>query len=159
MSVDETLSTLQYAQSAHGIVNKPTASSMLKLNVDGAARPSAAGGARKEQSQQDTPPRSRVPMHYLDTQAEEAAAALARNTPNWRESSNAPNARRRRRAAGGRRSRRTVVEVKRASGLARRRRGGEGGAGAAGKTGRRAPRYFRNRDAIIAARGDPETKN
>jgi hypothetical protein len=45
MSVDETLSTLSYAQSAHGIINKPTASSMLKVNVDGAMlRPSTAGG-------------------------------------------------------------------------------------------------------------------
>ena len=77
MSVDETLSTLQYAQSAHGIVNKPTASSMLKLNVDGAARPSTASGALNGQSQQDWA-EMECRMHYLETQAEEAAAALAR---------------------------------------------------------------------------------
>ena len=81
MSVDETLSTLQYAQSAHGIINKPTASSMLKLNVDGHSRPSTAvgrdGAPLSGQSQQDWA-EMECRMQYLETQAEEAAAALAR---------------------------------------------------------------------------------
>jgi len=83
MSADETLSTLQYAQSAHGIVNKPVAQSMLKLNVEGAGRPSTARGDEARnghmtgQTQQDWA-EMECRMHYLETQAEEAAAALAR---------------------------------------------------------------------------------
>ena len=85
MSADETLSTLQYAQSAHGIVNKPVAASMLKLNVEGlgpgrpaTARGDGAGGAGMTgQTQQDWA-EMETRMHYLETQAEEAAAALAR---------------------------------------------------------------------------------
>ena len=83
MSADETLSTLQYAQSAHGIVNKPVAASMLKLNVEGAGRPQTARGDEARsghmtgQTQQDWA-EMECRMHYLETQAEEAAAALAR---------------------------------------------------------------------------------
>ena len=85
MTADETLSTLQYAQSAHGIVNKPVAASMLKLNVEGlgpgrpaTARGDGAGGAGMTgQTQQDWA-EMETRMHYLETQAEEAAAALAR---------------------------------------------------------------------------------
>ncbi len=85
MSADETLSTLQYAQSAHGIVNKPVAASMLKLNVEGlgpgrpaTARGDGTGGAGMTgQTQQDWA-EMETRMHYLETQAEEAAAALAR---------------------------------------------------------------------------------
>ena len=81
LSADETLSTLQYAQSAHGIVNKPIAQSMLKLNVDGArpqtARGDGIGTQMNGQTQQDWA-EMECRMHYLETQAEEAAAALAR---------------------------------------------------------------------------------
>ncbi len=82
MSADETLSTLQYAQGAHGIVNKPVAASMLKLNVEGAGRPQTARGdgtnpGMTGQTQQDWA-EMETRMHYLETQAEEAAAALAR---------------------------------------------------------------------------------
>ena len=81
MAVDETLSTLQYAQSAHGIVNKPTASSMLKVNVDASKvlRPSTAGGTSmgNGSSAQDWS-EMECRMQYLEAQAEEAAAALAR---------------------------------------------------------------------------------
>ena len=82
MSVDETLSTLQYAQGALGIVNKPVAASMLKLNVEGAGRPKTArsdgtNAGMTGQTQQDWA-EMECRMHYLETQAEEAAAALAR---------------------------------------------------------------------------------
>jgi kinesin family protein 11 len=78
MAVDETLSTLQYAQSAHGIINKPTASSMLKVNVDGHARPATAGGNAGNGSSTQDWSEMECRMQYLEAQAEEAAAALAR---------------------------------------------------------------------------------
>ena len=84
MSADETLSTLQYAQSAHGIVNKPVAASMLNSTSrfgtraarDRAGR-GAGGAGMTGQTQQDWA-EMETRMHYLETQAEEAAAALAR---------------------------------------------------------------------------------
>ena len=155
MSVDETLSTLQYAQSAHGIVNKPTASSMLKLNVDGAARPSTATGALNGQSQQDWA-EMECRMHYLETQAEEAAAALARKHAELEGIiQRAERAEDRAKAAEDLAARleRDVVEreTRRGGGGGE---GGEGGAGAPGKTGRRAPRYFKPRRDHRRAKSD-----
>ena len=75
MAVDESLSTLQYAQSAHGIMNKPAASSMLKLSIDGrpgtaGAAPSNAGATIQDWSQME------CRMHYLEAQAEVSWAEI-----------------------------------------------------------------------------------
>ena len=158
MSVDETLSTLQYAQSAHGIVNKPTASSMLKLNVDGAARPSTATGALNGQSQQDWA-EMECRMHYLETQAEEAAAALARKHAELEGIiQRAERAEDRAKAAEDLAARleRDVVEVKRAAAEAAEK--AEKAARALQGKLDDARRDISNRDAIIAARRATETK-
>ena len=78
LAVEETTSTLQYAQSAQGIQNKPVAQSYLKMNADG--RPGTAGGSSGggaginiEQWQE-----MEARLAYLEAQADEATAALAR---------------------------------------------------------------------------------
>ena len=77
MSVDESLSTLQYAQAAVGIKNMVQANSMVKVNVDGVQRPSTANPASNGACAQDWA-ELEIKMKYLEAQAEEAAAALAR---------------------------------------------------------------------------------
>ena len=77
MSVDESLSTLQYAQAAVGIKNMVQANSMVKVNVDGVQRPSTANPGSNGACAQDWA-ELEIKMKYLEAQAEEAAAALAR---------------------------------------------------------------------------------
>jgi hypothetical protein len=50
---------------------------MLKLNVDGAARPQTAGGNAGNGSSAQDWSEMECRMQYLEAQAEEAAAALA----------------------------------------------------------------------------------
>eukprot|EP00658_Telonema_sp_P-2_P050197 TRINITY_DN38242_c0_g1_i1.p1 TRINITY_DN38242_c0_g1~~TRINITY_DN38242_c0_g1_i1.p1 ORF type:complete len:380 (+),score=157.16 TRINITY_DN38242_c0_g1_i1:229-1368(+) len=68
LSVDETLSTLNYAQAAHGIQNKPVATSFMKGISAGNGNATSCQGWHEME----------VKMQYLNTQVEEAQAALAR---------------------------------------------------------------------------------
>ena len=78
LAVDETISTLNYAQAAHGIQNKPVATSYLKLG-DGQKRPETAGGAStgaglnvQDWNQME------CRLQYMTAELEEAQAALSR---------------------------------------------------------------------------------
>ena len=66
LSVDETLSTLNYAQAAHGIQNKPVASSLLKTGEG------YAGSGDVNSTSCQGWHELEVKMQYLATQLEEA---------------------------------------------------------------------------------------
>jgi len=76
--VDETISTLNYAQAAHGIQNKPVATSYLKLGdgkqCAGAAGSGAPGAGLNVQDWNQMECR----LQYLQAELEEAQAALSR---------------------------------------------------------------------------------
>lgn len=76
LAVDETTSTLQYAQSAQGIQNKPIAQSYLKMNAEG--RPGTAGAAGGAGINIEQWQEMEARLAYLEAQADEATAALAR---------------------------------------------------------------------------------
>jgi hypothetical protein len=73
-AIEESLSTLHYAQSANGIVNKPISSS--KMSVTSIAFPSDAGST--EPGSVDTWYEMECRLEYMQSQVEEAQAALAR---------------------------------------------------------------------------------
>ena len=78
LAVDETISTLNYAQAAHGIQNKPVATSYLKLGdgkqCAGAAGSGAPGAGLNVQDWNQMECR----LQYLQAELEEAQAALSR---------------------------------------------------------------------------------
>jgi len=79
-SIEESISTLNYAQSANGIVNKPVAQSFLSINSSGAPPniPTSSEGATDGQTLEHWY-EMECRLQYMQTQVEEAQAALARN--------------------------------------------------------------------------------
>ncbi len=78
LAVEETISTLNYAQAAHGIQNKPVATSYLKMGSnEGGLRPSSASAATSGVCVQDWN-QMECRLQYLQAELEEAQAALSR---------------------------------------------------------------------------------
>lgn len=79
VSIEESVSTLNYAQSANGIVNKPVATSYLSINTNGAGPPPTdpSGGEGGQSLEHWYEMECR--LQYMETQVQEAQAALARN--------------------------------------------------------------------------------
>jgi len=79
-SIEESVSTLNYAQSANGIVNKPVATSYLSINSSGLA-PNVAISSEGTADGQTLEHwyEMECRLQYMQTQVEEAQAALARN--------------------------------------------------------------------------------
>jgi len=80
VSIEESVSTLNYAQSANGIVNKPVATSYLSINTkggvpNGSIDPSGGEGGQSLEHWYEMECR----LQYMETQVQEAQAALARN--------------------------------------------------------------------------------
>jgi len=80
VSIEESVSTLNYAQSANGIVNKPVATSYLSINTkggppNGSSDPSGGEGGQSLEHWYEMECR----LQYMETQVQEAQAALARN--------------------------------------------------------------------------------
>ena len=75
MAVDETFSTLNYAQQAHGIQNKPVATSYLKMGPDSEIGKKAQG---TEGSVAQDWHEMECRLSYMQSQVENAQAALAR---------------------------------------------------------------------------------
>jgi hypothetical protein len=76
LSIEETMSTLNYAQSASGIINKPVAVSYLSVN-SGASRTVSSADTNDIKSVEHWQ-EMEMRMEYLQSQVEEAQAALAR---------------------------------------------------------------------------------
>jgi len=77
-AVDETISTLNYAQAAHGILNKPVATSYLKLGEGKShAESGGAGGTGAGLNVQDWN-QMECRLQYMQAELEEAQAALSR---------------------------------------------------------------------------------
>jgi len=80
VSVEETISTLNYAQSANGIVNKPVATSYLSINPNAPPlNPSKSGESPTDGQTLEHWYEMECRLEYMQTQVEEAQAALARN--------------------------------------------------------------------------------
>jgi len=81
VSIEESVSTLNYAQSANGIVNKPIATSYLSINTNGAGPPTSTseGGASEGGQSLEHWYEMECRLQYMQTQVDEAQAALARN--------------------------------------------------------------------------------
>ena len=81
VSIEESVSTLNYAQSANGIVNKPVATSYLSINTNGGGPPCSttdpSGGEGGQSLEHWYEMECR--LQYMETQVQEAQAALARN--------------------------------------------------------------------------------
>jgi len=81
VSIEESVSTLNYAQSANGIVNKPIATSYLSINTKGGGPPCSitdpSGGEGGQSLEHWYEMECR--LQYMETQVQEAQAALARN--------------------------------------------------------------------------------
>ena len=77
MAVDETISTLMYAQAAHGIQNKPVATSYLKLG-EGKARLETAGASGSGGSNVQDWNQMECRLQYMQAELEEAQSALSR---------------------------------------------------------------------------------
>lgn len=76
LAVEETISTLNYAQAAHGIQNKPVATSYLKVGEG--ARPSTATGTNCAGASVQDWNQMECRLSYLQTELDEAQAALSR---------------------------------------------------------------------------------
>ena len=76
LAVDETISTLNYAQAAHGIQNKPVATSYLKVGEG--ARPSTAQATNSSGASVQDWNQMECRLTYLQTELDEAQAALSR---------------------------------------------------------------------------------
>jgi len=80
VSVEETISTLNYAQSANGIINKPVATSYLSINPNAPSLFTASSGESLTDGQTTEHwYEMECRLQYMQTQVEEAQAALARN--------------------------------------------------------------------------------
>ena len=80
LAVDETFSTLNYAQQAHGIQNKPVATSYVKVAMNGGASnpsDSKSGGDGSGATIQDWN-EMQCKLAYMQSQVEEAQSSLAR---------------------------------------------------------------------------------
>jgi hypothetical protein len=75
-AIEESLSTLNYAQAANGIVNRPVSSSYLSLGSSAASCSMDAGST--EHSSVEHWQEMECRLEYMQTQVEEAKAALAR---------------------------------------------------------------------------------
>jgi len=72
-AIEESVSTLNYAQSANGIINKPISSSLISLG------PNEYGGKVVEEGNTvESWQEMEMRLQYMQTQVEEAQAALAR---------------------------------------------------------------------------------
>jgi hypothetical protein len=80
LAVDETISTLNYAQAAHGIQNKPVATSYLKLGEGDKKRPGTAGGEASTGSGTNVQDWNQMEcrLQFLQAELEESQAALSR---------------------------------------------------------------------------------
>jgi len=76
-SIEESVSTLNYAQSANGIVNKPVATSYISINSSAVPRSIQSGDGEAQTLEHWYQMECR--LQYMQTQVEEAQAALARN--------------------------------------------------------------------------------
>eukprot|EP01082_Thalassiosira_pseudonana_P000333 g215.t1 g215 contig1:513216-517095(-) len=72
-AIEESVSTLNYAQSANGIINKPISSSLISLGPDQFGDKAEKKGTSIESWQE-----MEMRLQYMQTQVEEAQAALAR---------------------------------------------------------------------------------
>ena len=75
-AIEESISTLNYAQSANGIINKPVSTSSMAAgggSFSGSATPSKKGAITTESWQE-----MECRLQYMQTQVEEAQAALGR---------------------------------------------------------------------------------
>ena len=75
-AIEESISTLNYAQSANGIINKPVSTSFMAAggaSFSGASTPSKKGGITTESWHE-----MECRLQYMQTQVEEAQAALGR---------------------------------------------------------------------------------
>ena len=75
-AIEESISTLNYAQSANGIINKPVSTSFMAAggaSFSGATTPSKKGGITTESWHE-----MECRLQYMQTQVEEAQAALGR---------------------------------------------------------------------------------
>ena len=75
-AIEESISTLNYAQSANGIINKPVSTSFMAAgggSFSGATTPSKKGAITTESWQE-----MECRLQYMQTQVEEAQAALGR---------------------------------------------------------------------------------
>ena len=75
-AIEESLSTLHYAQSANGIINKPISSS--KMSVAGRPPTRSGDSTTTEATSVDTWYEMECRLEYMQSQVEEAQAALAR---------------------------------------------------------------------------------
>ncbi|EKX52236.1 hypothetical protein GUITHDRAFT_65383, partial [Guillardia theta CCMP2712] len=78
LAVDETLSTLNYAQAAHGIQNKPVATSYLKIGDAERKRPESASNAHSTGTSVQDWNQMECRLQYMQAELEEAQAALSR---------------------------------------------------------------------------------
>ncbi|KAL3787829.1 hypothetical protein ACHAWO_007017 [Cyclotella atomus] len=72
-AIEESISTLNYAQSANGIINKPISESKISFGEQFAGKTTGDEGATVESWQE-----MEMRLQYMQTQVEEAQAALAR---------------------------------------------------------------------------------
>ena len=76
-AIEESMSTLNYAQSANGIINKPVSTSFMAAGgsglMSGSSTPSKSGGITTESWHE-----MECRLQYMQTQVEEAQAALGR---------------------------------------------------------------------------------
>jgi hypothetical protein len=73
-AIEESMSTLNYAQSANGIVNKPVSNSLLSFSSNVSTSESTNSGEPSVEHWQEMECR----LEYMTAQVEEAQAALAR---------------------------------------------------------------------------------
>ncbi len=78
LSIEETMSTLNYAQTASGIINKPIAVSYLSVGSGGSRATTASLSDSSEGKSLEDWRLMEIKMEYLTTQVQEAQAALAR---------------------------------------------------------------------------------
>ena len=80
LAVDETFSTLNYAQQAHGIQNKPVATSYLKMTMNngGIMKPGENGGEGSSGNTIQDWNEMECRLTYMQSQVEEAQSTLAR---------------------------------------------------------------------------------